>query len=332
VNPLPFWAGVTLLGVGVVDLLWTTLWVRGGAGPLTTHLMTWTWRPLRRVGEHVPRLRTVTGPVVLVISILTWIALLWVGWTLVFAGAEDALVDTVAAGPIGWVERFYFVGYSMFTMGNGDFVLRDGPWQVATALMTASGMLFVTLIITYVLSVLDAVTQKRSFARNVSGLGADGVSLVERTWSGDGFEGVDLPLNSITTQLNELTANHKAYPVLHYFYTDERDAAAVVSVATLDDALAVWQGATPEEHRPTTPVLVNARSSVQSYTDTVRRFAGPSDDLPPEPDLDVLRAADIPTVSDEAFGAALDELDEQRRVVHGVVRARARRWPRPNSG
>ena len=50
-------------------------------------------------------------------------------------------------------------------------------------------------------------------------------------------------------------------------------------VATLDDALAVWQGATPEEHRPTTPVLVNARSSVQSYTDTVRRFAGPSDDL-----------------------------------------------------
>lgn len=101
--------------------------------------------------------------------------------------------------------------------------------------MAASGVLLVTLSMTYVLSVLDAVTQKRSFAQDVSGLGLDDESIVT-TWDGSGFDDVALPFNSITTALNELTSNHKSYPILHYFYTDDREAA-VLSVASLDGAL-----------------------------------------------------------------------------------------------
>jgi hypothetical protein len=317
-----------LLGVAVVDLLWTTLWVEGGAGPLTTRLLRWTWKPLRRLGEYDSRVRTLTGPVVLVAGLLLWISLLWGGWTFVFAGAENALKDTVDSGPIGWVERFYFVGYSMFTMGNGDFVLRDGPWQIATALMTASGMLFVTLIITYVLSVLDAVTQKRTFARNVSGLGQRGEALVEQSWNGDEFHDVDLPLNTFTAQLNELTANHKAYPVLHYFYTDDREAAAVVSVTALEEAVTLWQDATPEGVGPSAPIVENLRSSLQSYLDTVGgAFVPRADEHPPPPDIAVLRDAGIPTVSDEEFEASLEERSQRRRTLHGLVQADARRWP-----
>ncbi|MBX0298282.1 potassium channel family protein [Haloarcula nitratireducens] len=256
-----------------------------------------------------------------------WITLLWSGWTFVFASADTALKDTIASGPISLAERFYFVGYSLFTMGNGDFAPRGELWQVLTALMTASGMLLVTLSITYVLSVLEAVTQKRSFARNVSGLGPDGGSIVAATWNGDGFEDVALPLNSITTALNKLTANHKAYPILHYFYTDEREAAAVLSVASLDDALTIWQRATPEENRPADSIMVDARSSVQSYLDTVSTFAPPSDEQPPPPDLTVLREHDIPTVSDEEFADALEELKERRRTMRGIIRADARQWP-----
>lgn len=326
-NYLYFGLGMSLLIVAAIDLLWTTLWVEGGAGPLTARLMRRTWKLLRRFGSYSPRIRTLAGPVVLALGLGMWIALLWGGWMFVFASAENTLRDTIDAGPISWAERFYFVGYSLFTMGNGDFAPRDGLWQILTALMTASGMLLVTLSITYIISVLDAVSQKRTFARNVSGLGLDGESIVATTWNGDGFDDVALPLNRITTALNELTSNHKAYPILHYFYTDDREAAAVLSVASLDDALTLWQRATPEENRPSDSILENARSSVHSYLDTVSTFATPSEEHPPPPDLTALREADVPTVSDEEFDDALDDLDERRRAMHGLIQADSRQWP-----
>lgn len=316
-----------LLVVAAIDLLWTTLWVEGGAGPLTTRLMRWSWRLLRPLGSYSPRVRTLAGPVVLALGLGMWIVLLWSGWMFVFASADNALTDTIVSGPISWAERFYFVGYSLFTMGNGDFAPQDGLWQILTALMTASGMVLVTLSITYVLSVLDAVTQKQTFARDVSGLGTDSEAIVTTAWNGSGFDDVALPLNSITTELNELTANHKAYPILHYFYTDDREAAAVLSVASLDDALTLWQRATPEESRPSDSVLENARSSVGGYLATVSAFATQSDEHPPLPDLAVLRDAGVPTVSDEEFDDVLEELKERRRTMHGLVQAGARQWP-----
>ncbi len=315
--------GVLVLLTTVVDLLWTTLWVEGGAGPLTRRVMRWTWRALRNVG-----VRTLAGPVILLIGILMWITLLWAGWTLVFAGAENALRDTIDGGPISWVERVYFVGYTMFTMGNGDFAPRDGVWQLATAATTASGMLFVTLIITYVLSVLDAVTQKRSFATDVSGLGLRGETVVRTSWDGEAFTGLDLLLDTFSSELNELTANHKAYPILHYFYPERREAAAVISVALLSDAVTLWRFGVPAENRPSSALLENTRSALRTYLETIgESFVTSSEATPPSPDLARLRDAGVPTVSDEAFENSLDEWTAQRRTLLGIVEASARRWP-----
>lgn len=44
-----FTLGVLLLTIAIVDLVWTTLWVEGGAGPLTSRLMSWSWRILRKM-------------------------------------------------------------------------------------------------------------------------------------------------------------------------------------------------------------------------------------------------------------------------------------------
>lgn len=84
---------------------------------------------------------------------------------------------------------------------------------------------------------LDAVTQKRVFASNVSGLGQRGEAIVRTAWSGEDFRGLDLSLNSFTEQLNELTTNHQAYPVLHYFYTRRPEYVPVLSIVALDEAL-----------------------------------------------------------------------------------------------
>ena len=83
---------------------------------------------------------------------------------MIFASADSALVDTVSSRRISWPVPLYFTGYTIFTLGNGDFTPTGAFWQLATVLATASGVLFVTSSVTYVLSVLGAVTQKRSWS------------------------------------------------------------------------------------------------------------------------------------------------------------------------
>ncbi|WP_459191892.1 ion channel [Halosimplex sp. J119] len=326
----PLVLGALALAVVVVDLLWTTLWVEGGAGPLTTRSMGWTWRALRRVASGRPRALSLAGPLILAGSLTLWIALLWGGWTLLFAGAEDVLVDTRGAGPISWTERFYFVGYSVFTMGNGDFTPRDGVPQIATALMTASGMLFVTLSVTYVLSVLGAVTQKRSFASGVSGLGERGSAVLRTSWDRDDeeFLGLEVPLDTLATQLNTLASNHKAYPILHYFYATQPGQAATRSVVILDETLTLLGRGVSPAARPGGISVTAARSSVEGYLDTVGdAFVDPADDVPPPPGIESLREAGIPTVSDETFARELSRFDDRRRTLLGLVESDARQWP-----
>lgn len=203
-----------------------------------------------------------------------------------------------------------------------------GIWQIATILATASGLLFVTLIVTYVLSVLGAVTQKRSFASSVSGLGTQGTVVVRTSWNGDGFEGLDVPLTTIASQLNTLTSNHKAYPILHYFHSQQAAQAPVVSITVLDEALTMLRFGVPETDRPSNILLRNVRSSIKSYLETLSQtFVHPADQAPPSPALQDLRDAGIPVVSDEEFASAIEDSSMRRRTLRGLIEADVRQWP-----
>ncbi|NIC00112.1 potassium channel family protein [Halobacterium sp. R2-5] len=331
-NLLYLVVGVIFLLLTVVDMLWTTLWVEGEAGPLTSRLMSSTWTILEKVSGERPRVLSLSGPLILVLGLTMWIALLWGGWTFLFAGGEESLLDTRNTGPISWTERVYFVGYTVFTMGNGDFTPNGGIWRIATALTTASGMFFVTLSVTYVLNVLSAVTQKRSLAGSIHGLGEQSTEILETSWDADSFQGLEVPLNLIVNELDTLTANHKAYPILHYFFTPERSQAPTTNVTVLDETLTLLQFGVEPEHRPSEPTITQARSSVQSYLDTLEsEFVGPASQSPPAPDLEQLRDSGIPTVSDEEFTNSLVEVDDRRRLLLGLVESDARSWPNTDS-
>lgn len=320
--------GVVLLVAVVVDLLWTTLWAERGAGPLTSWLMRQFWQALQRISDQNSRVLRLAGPLILIGGLTMWLILLWAGWTLIFAGAENAILDTREAGPISWVERLYFTGYTIFTLGNGGFAPRDGIWQIATVLATANGMVFITLTVTYLLSVLGAVTQKHSFAMNVTGLGSRGEAVVQAGWDGETFRGLNLPLNTYASQLNTLTANHRAYPVLHYFYSKQEERAPAVAIPVLDEALTIFEYGIVERERPDSAILTNARSSIQNYLNTVTDMAiQPADQTPPPPDLSSIRGAGVRTVDDETFAESVDALAERRRKLLGVVENDARQWP-----
>lgn len=320
--------GLTLLLLAILDLLWTTLWVDGSAGPISSRLTTLLWKGLRLLAGGRARVLSLAGPIILSLTLFTWIALIWAGWVFLFAGGDQALIDTRAQEPVTWSGRIYFVAYTMFTMGNGDFTPKDGVWQIATSLTTASGMLFVTLSVSYILSVFSAVTVKRSFASTVTGLGKQSEAFVKSGWNGEDFHHLDVPLSALAAQLSTLAAQHKAYPILYYYHSQQDAQASAIAVAVLDDALTLLCSGVPEERWPNPVILQNARASARYYLDALdSAHIEPAANVPPPPELEPLKEAGIPTLPEATFTQALDELQQRRRKLLGMIQADARSWP-----
>ena len=327
-QPLFLLAGLTILVAVIVDILWTTLWVDGGSGPLSSRLTTGIWRGLRRIARGRSRTLSLAGPLILAATLAMWIGLLWLGWTLLFAGSPATLISTHTGEPADWSGRFYYVAYTMFTNGNGDYTPTTGTWEIASAFTTATGMAFVTLAVSYVLAVLGAVSEKRSFASDVTGLGERPEAFVRASWTDDEFRGVELPLESIADDLSLLADQHKSYPILHYYHSEASDRASAVAVPILDDARTVYRHGVDDAAEPNPTLVEDARSSVDSYLETLdTAFIEPADEVPPEPDLERLHEEGVPTADDGEFEAAVADLSERRRKLLGVVEADAWRWP-----
>ena len=313
--------GLLLILVVVVDALWTALWVDGAAGPVTSRVSTWVWRiALRLVGHH-HRILSICGPLILLGTVLGWLLGLWTGWVLLFAADPQSLMDTRDPGTADWAGRIWFVGYSMFTMGNGDFSPQDGWWQIIASFVNGSGMLLITLAITYLLSVISAVTVKRAFAASVHSLGESGPAILCAAWNGRSFHTLDRQLTQLSSELASVTERYLAYPVLQYYHAARPQKSPAVAVAVLDDALTLLRFGVHPRVRPNPADLAAARSTVASFLETLdAAFIPMAPHPPPPPDLDELRDRGMPLRSDPEFATAIEDLDDRRRAVLGLVR------------
>lgn len=320
--------GLLILIAGIIDFVWTTLWVDGGAGPISKNVSNLFWKTLKGISQGQDRLLSLSGPLLLLLTLLIWITMIWTGWTLIFAGDPGAVINTEGEGPLSWSERFYFSGFLIFTLGVGDYIPLEGFWQVLSIIASGTGLLFITLGVTYVLNVLEAVTNKRVLADSVTGLADNGSDLVISAWNGKDYHNFDLLLNTLSSQLSVLTAQHKAYPVLHFYYSESKDKDLPTALAIFDEALTIIHLSSPEEVKPNKLLLMDARSSVEKYLDTLTgAFISPAEHVPPMDDLDKLTEAGIPTVSREAFHKGLKDLDERRKKLLGLIEGNGHDWP-----
>ena len=325
--------GIALVLLTVVDSLWTTLWVDGSAGPISSRLTTAIWRVfLNLIGRDRHQALSLAGPFTLFTIIITWVIGLWAGWVFTFAGGERALLQAHTEIPADWTGRFYFVGYMMFTAGNGDFGPNGDSWQVAAALTNFSGMLIVTLAITYLLSVVSAVVNKRAFGSQVAGLGQSAEDFLSSGWNGKDFSALDLPLSGLSADLTVLSQQYLAYPILQYYHAAQASASPILGLVVLDEALTLLRYGVAEEARPNPAILQSARATVAAFLETMpSAFIKEAPEAPSAPSLQKLRERGIPTVDDAEFYAALENLKERRRKLLGLLRNDGWDWvDRPN--
>lgn len=320
--------GIALVSLALIDALWTTLWVDGSGGPVSSRVTTWIWRPILAVnGRKRHHALSFFGPLILFLIVVMWVVLLWAGWVFIFASVEQALMNTRDHTPADWAGRIYFVAYTMFTMGNGDLSPEGDVWQIVTALTNGSGMFLVTLAITYLLSVISAAVRKRAFATQITGLGQTAEDFVIAGWDGNDLRSFDLALNSLSSELAMLSEQYLAYPILQYYHAAKASKSPVLAIAALSDALMILRYGVDENVRPNPVSLRSAHSAVESFIEAMpSSFVHAAPEPPPLPQLDKIRKEGIPAVDDETFRCAIKGMEERRRKLLGLVRNDGWNW------
>lgn len=304
----------------LVDLIWTSLWVDGGAGPITRGIARTGWLGLHGLSGKGGRALTVAGPVILALTAAAWILILWTGWFLVFTAEPASVISSSTNEVADTSDRLYFVGYTIFTLGNGDYKPNGGGWQLATTLAAGSGLLAITLAITYLLSVVSAAVSGRSFASQVSGMADSAAGAVAGGWSGTSYAALAYPLQSLSSEASKLAEQYLAYPVLQYFHSEDPSKSPILALASLEQVVAVARHGVPADCRPPLVLLTSATSAISNVLEALpERLVQPAEDPLPEPSLELL--SDLPHRTPEEFGKGLQLDVEQRKKLRGLVEA-----------
>jgi len=319
--------GILLLALVIVDLIWTSLWVDGGAGPLTKQITNLIWNILRRIDKNSSGILRLSGPLILISILLIWVVILWLAWTFIFASFIGGVVNTARKDAITMIDYLYYAGYVLFTLGNGEITPTNGTVQLLTSIASASGMLNLTLAVSYIFSTLDGVVKRRSFASSISGMASSSVDLVKRSWDGEKFHDSDIIFHSLAEQLSEIAFEQKAYPLLNYYHTSNKEHSITYTLPIFYDAVNLIEFGAKSKGIVNPLMLRNVRSTIVDYLKSSSKVSEKEfkdTDILPYPDLKSLHDVGIEVYSQREFEDSLNHLRENRRRISNIL---AVNWP-----
>lgn len=223
-------AGFVLLALIIFDIYATVLHSSARYGPVGESLNRSVWRLTRAVAFRLSRpnrhrLLNMVGPLLLPLLIVVYIVLLIMAFALVYyPHIPGGFTYGVSHPEPGWVDAFYFSGVTLTTVGYGDVMPRTTPLRFLALFEAASGLVVISLAITYMLTVYAALERKRAVAVSLyhqAGQGADVAGFIAHHFVEGRFYGLRDALRTVTRDLQGLLESHIDHPVIHYFHPVE---------------------------------------------------------------------------------------------------------------
>ncbi|EKV28868.1 Ion transport 2 domain protein [Caenispirillum salinarum AK4] len=303
-----FVIGVVLVLVVNVDFMWTAVSM-GGAGLVAE-------RGARAAGGLFSRMMKgrlihAVGPLVLTILFIWWVGGLWLGWTLIFNAEPGAVVASQSREAADFWEVGYFAGFSLSTLGVGDFVAAKDGWRLVAILTALNGLSLITLGITYIVSILQTLVQQHALAREIQTYGRTAEELVLWGWTGSDFSRLSQALGSMPQSLLSMEAKEHAFPIAWEYLPGDRCAAIGCSVALLEDALALIACTRGGD----TLLATDLRPLDRALDQYIRNTTAHRVDAPPLKGLEAMEAAGIPLKEAASREAAIRERAERRDLA-----------------
>ena len=222
--------GVGLLGSVAYDVYATILHSKARAGPIGQNLNRRIWWLARKIAFRFPRQRrhlllNAVGPLLLPALVVVFILLMMLGYALIYwPRMPDAFnVDEKARTP-PWIEAIYFSGITLTTLGYGDIAPRSTAMRLVALSEASAGFAFISLAVTYLLTVTNALERKRTVALSFyhqAERGADAAGFLRHHFRRGEFQGLENIFATAARDLQSLLESHVEHPVIHYFHPVE---------------------------------------------------------------------------------------------------------------
>lgn len=234
--------GLFILVIVLIDIFKTILYINGG-GRLSSFMARKIWWVYFKIakGKAKSPVLNLAGGTILMGLVAMWIFLIWVGYSLIYLSDPNSVIESATGENADIIGNIYYVGYTLTSLGNGDFRAGTDVWRIVSNIMGMNSMIFISLGISYLLPVLQAVVDKRTLAVYIHQLGRSPEEIINRGYNGEDFTPLYSRFQNLETMLLKHGEHHLAYPILHYFHTNKRSHSIRLNLAILDEALNIQE-------------------------------------------------------------------------------------------
>lgn len=251
--------GGVLVVLALADVFLTVLHARADAGIISPRFNRLIWLAFRfvsvRLGKRQDALLSYVGPLILAATMALWVALLTVGFALIYwpaMGRQIVEITDIGETPQGFLAALYFSGSCLTTLGFGDLVPTTTGFRLLAVAQSILGLSVVTLGLTYLLSIYSALIRRNAFAIELdfaSGGRGDAAEMIIRLSAGPDIRAVKDQFAMMGRELLHLLQAHHSFPATHYFRRPETSyATARTALLTLDAASLVRAALDPEDY------------------------------------------------------------------------------------
>ncbi|MDX5345713.1 MAG: potassium channel family protein [Hymenobacteraceae bacterium] len=311
-------SGILLFLFIISDIIKTTFTTNGG-GPYTNFISRAVWKIFFLLAGKNGRSKILeyAGTAVLIIILLTWVAGLWVGLFLILQSDEGSIVNSDTKLPADALEKLYFAGFTLSTLGVGDFMASNDFWRIVTSIAAFSGLAFITVSITYFVPVLSAVALQAKLSMFISGMGRSPQQILINSWNGKDFSDFFENAPELCQMIYQHTLNHHSYPVIHYFHNNDPKLSITIALVILDETHRILKEDLAEISDKEALKMSMLQTALDKYLQMMRKgyINSTSENTGPTPDLQQLRNKGIPVNINQEKKAELDQKIQKRRKL-----------------
>ena len=252
--------GIVTVLVTLADVFCSLVRTPLRAGPFTTLGERIVCRTLYRLFHATGRrnLLAAIGPASVASRAFMVLVGLFLGWSLILFADPAWVVVAKTGEPADAWERFYYVGYSISTLGLGDIVPDVIPSRLATVAASLTGFTVITFVVGSISPLSDVIADRNAVATVMT------AHEEAREAGVDGSDTLDAALEELLSPLVRLASSVETLPVQHRMHAERKRYALSVALDRL------WY-AIDRHGSPTDLRCVAARDAVDRILDVLTR-------------------------------------------------------------
>jgi len=251
-------AGAVVTVVVLLDIFLTVLYARAGTELLSAVVPRAIWKVFRLVsrpfGRHRGRVLSFCGPVILVALIFVWAAGLAFGSALIMhPHLGGGIRASEGSTPTDFMSALYAGASSLSFVGSGDFKPQGAVFQALYMLNSLIGMSVMSLVLTYVMQIYNALRSRNALGLAIQTLSndtGDAAELIAGLGAQGQFNSGYNNLSSLALNTCAVKESHHFYPLLFYFrFTEPYYSVSKTATVLLDCVSLVKSGISDDDYR-----------------------------------------------------------------------------------